>query len=138
LRLYREADKRLRSAEKKLAKQQETAKQTQIDDSNMILQRYEYLLKEEEMTMTQEEIQKNSTETLQQVLEWYNAYVELSPQEQKRQNEIRALETAKDLDQFRTWLKSEERKQFDKDYAERHETTDRNSPKTVNDNISAS
>jgi hypothetical protein len=138
LRLYREADKRLKSAEKKLAKQQETGKLTQIDDLNMILQSYEYILKQEELTMTQEEIQKNSTETLQQVLEWYTLYVELSPQEQKRQNEIRALETAKDLDQFRTWLKSEERKQFDKDYAERNKTTDSNLPKTVNDNISAS
>jgi hypothetical protein len=138
LRMYREADKRLKSAEKKLAKQQETGKLTQIDDLNMILQNYEYLIKEEEMSMTQEEIQKNITETLQQVLEWYNAYVELSPQEQKRQNEITALETAKGLDKFRTWLKSEERKQFDKDYAEKQKTADRNLPKTVNDNISAS
>ena len=118
MREYREADKRLKSAEKKLAaKQQDPAKQTQIDDSKLILQSYEYLLKQEKMTMTQEEIQKNSTETIQQVLEWYNAYVELSPQEQKHQNEIRALETAKELDQFRAWLKSEERKQFDKYYA---------------------
>ena len=120
--MYREADKRLNSVEKKLAaKHQDSGEQTQIDDSDLLLQSYEYLLKQEEMTMTPEEIQKNSIETAQQVLEWYNAYSELSPEEQKRQNKIRAVETAKELEQFRAWLKSEERKQFDIDYTEKHE-----------------
>ena len=136
--VYREADKRLNSVEKKLAaKQKDIGNQTQIDDSDLLLQSYEYLLKQEEMTMTLEEIQKNSTQTLQQVLEWYNAYGELSPEKQKRQNEIRALETAQELEQFRVWLKSTERKQFDIEYTERHETARSNLPKTVNDNISA-
>ena len=106
MRVYREADKRLKSVEKKLAaKQQDIGEQTQID-SDLLLQSYEYLLKQEEITMTPEEIQKNSTQTLQQILEWYNAYSELSPEEQKRQNKIRALETAKGLEQFSAWLKS--------------------------------
>jgi hypothetical protein len=121
LNVYREADKRLNYVEKKLfAKQQEFGEQTQIDDSNLLLQSYEYLLKQEEMTMTPQEIQKNSIEIAQHVLEWYNAYSELSPEEQKRQNKTRAIETAKDLEQFRAWLKSAERKQFDIEYAERH------------------
>ena len=120
--VYREADKRLNSVEKKLAaKQKDIGNQTHIDDSDLLLQSYEYLLKQEEMTMTLEEIQKNSMQTLQQVLEWYNTYGELSPEEQKLQNEIRAVETARGLEQFRSWLKSEERKQFDIDYAIRHE-----------------
>jgi hypothetical protein len=121
LNVYREADKRLNSVEKKLAaRQQDSREQTLIDDSDLLLQSYEYLLKQEEMTMTPAEIQKNSIETAQQVLEWYNEYSKLSLEEQKSQNKIRAFETAKDLEQFRAWLKSEERKQFDTDYTERH------------------
>ena len=74
---------------------------------------YDYLRKQEQMSTPLEEIRKKDEETSKQSVEWYQAYLELSSEEQKRQNEISDLELAKDLEQFRVWLNSEERRQFD-------------------------
>jgi len=73
--------------------------------------------------MTPEEIKKSHEESTRKIIEWYNAYSALSPEEKKRQDEIHDIETAKELEQFRVWLNSEERKQFDIKYAEKHEAS---------------
>ena len=111
--------KRIDVVEKKLdLRQPESEAKKQIDDSGLLLKSYAYLVRQQEMSMTPEEIQRDNEEILKQILEWYDRYCELSPEEQKRQNEIRDSETAKELEKFRVWFNSDERRQFDIKYAE--------------------
>jgi hypothetical protein len=64
-------------------------------------------LKQREMSMTPQEIQKDDDEAREKALEWHHACLELSPEEQKQQNEIYNLELAEEMKQFRTRLNSE-------------------------------
>lgn len=78
----------------------------------------EYQRRKEKMLMSPEEIRKNNDEAAKQQLEDYWRYLELSPEERKRQDEIEDLEIGKGIELFRKWLNSDERKQFDLKYAE--------------------
>jgi len=74
--------KRIDVVEKKLdLKQKEIEEKKQIDDSGLLLKSYAYLIRQQEMSMTPEEIQRDNEETLKHILEWYDRYCELSPQE---------------------------------------------------------
>ena len=70
------------------------------------------------MSFSPEEIRKSDEESSKLFIEWYCAYLALSSQEQKRQSEIRDRELSEELAQFRVWINSEERRQFDIKYAE--------------------
>jgi len=111
--------KRLEEVEKKLAvRTLDLEREKRLDDDYALLWDYEYLQKEEKMSLTPEEIKRSHEESTRKLIEWYDSYSALSPEEKKRQDEIQDLETAKELEQFRVWLNSEERKQFDTKYAE--------------------
>ena len=111
--------KRLAKVEKKLAlRALDIEEAKRVADLESLLQLYDYLRKQEQMSTPLEEIRKKDEETSKQSVEWYQAYLELSSEEQKRQNEISDLELAKDLEQFRVWLNSVERRQFDRKYAD--------------------
>ena len=113
--------KRLAEAEKKLAVRPEDIKeQKRLADNLTLLKSWSYLQKQREMSMTREEKQKDDIKAAEQVVDWYVAYQKLSPEEQKRQNEIQDLQMAEELEQFRAWYNSEERRQFDIKYAEKH------------------
>jgi hypothetical protein len=74
--------KRIEVVEKKLdLRQPESEAKKQIDDSGLLLKSYAYLVRQQEMSMTPEEIQRDNEEILKQILEWYDRYCELSPQE---------------------------------------------------------
>lgn len=116
--------KRLRKVEKKIAEKTEDIKeQERVADLELLLESYSYQQMQKEMIMTPEEKRKDDEQDIKQVLEWYALYQELSPEEQKRQNEIQDIKIAKELEQFRVWLNSEERRQFDIEYAEKQQVT---------------
>ena len=111
--------KRLALTEEKLALRfPDIEEEKRIADLNTLLQMYDYFRKKMELSMTPEEIQRDNEETSKQIVVRYDAYLALSLEEQKRQNEISDLELTKELEQFRVWLDSNERRQFDKEYTE--------------------
>ncbi len=93
--------KRLEKVEKKLAfSTQDLKSEKQLDDIDTLLHMNEYLQKQEKMTMTPEEIKKSKEESTRKSIEWYEAYLALSPEEQKRQDGTQDLETAKVIEQY--------------------------------------
>lgn len=70
------------------------------------------------MTMTQEEIRKVDEEDPKYILERYSEWQKLSPEEQQ---EMRCGDEDDIVALSREWLNLDERRQFDKQYAEKHE-----------------
>lgn len=112
----KEVLKRLSGVEKKLAATaEEVERKKGCDDVNVLLQMREYFQKRQEMTMAREEIHKPDEEDAKQTIERYHALQKLSPEEQKAENR-RAIDDG--VARARAWLNSDNRRQFDRQYAE--------------------
>ena len=112
----KEVLKRLAGVEKRLAVSAEDLEQKKnSEDLQVLLESYDYCLKEQEMTMTHEEIRKANEENTKYFLEWYEEWQKLSPEEQKEKSK---RDHDEEIAQDRAWLNSDERRQFDLEYAE--------------------
>ena len=112
----KEVLKRLAEVEKKLAvNAKDLERKNRCGDVNVLLQRYEYYRKEQEMTITPEEIREADEEDAKYTLEHYKEWLKLSPEEQQ---DLGKRDHDDLVELCRTWLNSEERKQFDLKYAE--------------------
>ena len=97
--------KRLEKVERIFAEgPQDIEGQKKLAELTLLLQYHDYLQKQIESIMTPEERRKADEETVKQIVDWYAAYSLLSPEKQKRQNEIRETEIAKELEQFNAQL----------------------------------
>jgi len=83
-----------------------------------VLGMFEYLCRQMEMTMSPEELRQSREESLNCLVERYVEFSQLSPEEQNRQRKTEEERLLVELEQFRAWRNSEQRKRFDIDYSE--------------------
>ena len=119
LKVDRQTLKRLEKVERKLgATPQQIETKKRVDTVNTLLRMLEYHQRFEEMTMTEEEIRKTHEEENQHEVEWYCKFMRLSPEEQREERRENDQKLAIDVENYKAWLNSETRKQFDKEYEE--------------------
>jgi hypothetical protein len=112
----KEVLKRLTEIEKRLAVSVKDLEQNKkSEDLIVLLEMYEYCRKEQEMTLTREEIRIAKEESSKQIVDWYCEWLKLSPEEQQKMDQKSNYDS---IERDKAWLNSEERKQFDTQYEE--------------------